>query len=147
MPEISKGKILAGRRAVDAYRTAHAKLYEHGWRRGIPEEHTPLLNTMLAEFKKQGFNSLQEFFAASEELNTTELNKMYLREGECNLCGKCCLECKDYVGNGICSIHKAKPKDCANYPIAKDFVSGLPEGCSYSFTRTAYQTTVDTKWN
>jgi len=61
-------KILVGRNAVEAYRTAHAKLYEKGWYKGIPEEHTPLLNTMLNTFKGLGFNSLQEFFDASEIL-------------------------------------------------------------------------------
>ena len=61
-------KILAGRKAVDAYRTAHTKLYEHGWHKGIPEEHTPLLNIMLGAFKGLGFNTIQEFFDASETL-------------------------------------------------------------------------------
>lgn len=68
MPEINKGKILAGRRAVDAYRTAHSKLYDKGWHKGIPEEHTPLLNIMLGAFKGLGFNSIQEFFDASATL-------------------------------------------------------------------------------
>jgi len=69
----NKQKILKGRKAVDAYRTAHAKLYEKGWHRGIPEEHTPLLNIMLKVFKAQGFDTIQEFFDASEELNIKEL--------------------------------------------------------------------------
>lgn len=63
-----KEKILAGRKAVDAYRTAHAKLYDKPWHRGIPEAHTPLLNIMLKAFKGLGFNTIQEFFDASEEL-------------------------------------------------------------------------------
>lgn len=66
-------KVLAGRLAVDAYREAHRILHSKTWHKGIPDEHTPLLNTMLAEFKKQGFNSLQEFFDASELLNLQEL--------------------------------------------------------------------------
>ena len=70
---IDKSKILKGRKAVDAYREAHSQLYFQGWHKGIPEEHTPLLNTMLSEFKKQGFNSLDEFFDASELLNVQEL--------------------------------------------------------------------------
>jgi len=71
MPD--KEKILAGRKAVEAYRTAHTKLYDKGWHKGIPEEHTPLLNIMLKAFKEQGFNSLREFFDTSEELNIQEL--------------------------------------------------------------------------
>lgn len=75
MPGINKDKILAGRKAVEAYRRDHADLerYAGGWYKGMSEDHTPLLNTMLAEFKKQGFNSLQEFFGASELLNIQEL--------------------------------------------------------------------------
>lgn len=66
MPD--KEKILAGRKAVEAYRTAHTKLYNQGWHKGIPEEHTPLLNIMLGAFKGLGFNTIQEFFDASETL-------------------------------------------------------------------------------
>lgn len=64
----SKDKILAGRKAVEAYRTAHTALYKHGWHKGIPEAHTPLLNAMLKAFKGLGFNSLEEFFNASDAL-------------------------------------------------------------------------------
>ena len=66
-------KILAGRKAVEAYRTAHAGLHSRGWHKGISEEHTPLLNELLAKLKEQGFSSLNEFFTASEELNIKEL--------------------------------------------------------------------------
>jgi hypothetical protein len=69
----NKAQILKGRQAVDAYRAAHAQLYAGGWHKGIPEEHTPLLNTMLVELKKQNFDYLGIFFAASEELNMQEL--------------------------------------------------------------------------
>lgn len=73
MAELNKQKILKGRQAVDAYRAAHASLYTTDPRgRSIPDEHTPLLETMLAALKKQGFNSLDEFFAASEQLNHEE---------------------------------------------------------------------------
>ena len=68
-----KGAIEAGRDVVDDYRANHAKLYDKPWHRGIPEDHTPLLEIMLAGLKKQGFNSIQEFFDASEELNVQEL--------------------------------------------------------------------------
>ena len=65
MPEISKSKILKGREAVDAYREAHHQLHSKPWHRGIPKEHTPLLNIMLKAFKGLGFNTIQEFFEAS----------------------------------------------------------------------------------
>lgn len=71
---VDKEKVLAGRKAVDAYRTAHTALYAtNPHRRSIPEEHTPLLNIMLGAFKGLGFNTIQEFFDASELLNIQEL--------------------------------------------------------------------------
>ncbi len=73
MDEKERLGVISGRLAVDAYRLAHAQLHSTGWHKDIPEEHTPLLNNMLAEFKKQGFNSLKEFFDASELLNIKEL--------------------------------------------------------------------------
>jgi len=73
MPQHSKENILAGRTAVDAYRETHAKLYDKPWHRGIPQEHTPLLNDLSAKLKEEGFTSLDKFFDASEELNIQEL--------------------------------------------------------------------------
>lgn len=64
----NKEQVLAGRKAVQAYRTAHIKLYEKGWHKGIPEEHTPLLNILKEQLAKHGFNSLDEFFEVSEAL-------------------------------------------------------------------------------
>ncbi|MBA7473846.1 hypothetical protein ES707_09191 [subsurface metagenome] len=72
MPEIDKAKILAGRKAVDAYRQAHSALHTQPCRKGIPEEHTPLLNIMVKAFKGLGFNTIQEFFDASELFNLQE---------------------------------------------------------------------------
>jgi len=66
-------RVLSGRQAVDAYRLAHGTLYAQPWHRGIPDEHTPLLNTLLNELKQLGFNSLEGFFDASEEINIQEL--------------------------------------------------------------------------
>lgn len=74
MPEISESKILAGRKAVDAYRTAHTQLHSKPWHKGVPEEHTPLLNIMTKAFKGLGFNTIQEFFDASRLLNIQKLN-------------------------------------------------------------------------
>jgi hypothetical protein len=73
MSQHSKDNILAGRTAVDAYRDAHTQLHSKPWHKGIPREHTPLLNILLGGLKEQDFNSLQEFFDASEELNVKEL--------------------------------------------------------------------------
>ena len=81
---VDKEKILAGRKAVDAYRTAHAKLYEKGWHKGIPEEHTPLLAAMVDALDSLGFTStktdpelrraeiLTNFSIASEYLSIKE---------------------------------------------------------------------------
>ncbi len=69
----TKAQILKGRQAADTCRIAHANLYSTGWYKGIPEAHTPLLNTMLVALKKQGFNSLDEFWLASGNLNVQEL--------------------------------------------------------------------------
>lgn len=68
MPKISKGKIRKGRKAVEAYRASHSKLYTGGWYKGISEDHTPLLDILKEQLGKQGFNSLQEFFDASATL-------------------------------------------------------------------------------
>ena len=65
---VDKAKILAGRKAVDAYRSAHTQLYSGGWHKGIPEDHTPLLNIMLGAFKGLGFDTIQDFFVASDTL-------------------------------------------------------------------------------
>lgn len=70
---IDKEKILAGRKAVDEYREAHRILHSKPWHKGISEEHNPLLEKQMAEFKKQGFNTIQGFFDASELLNIQEL--------------------------------------------------------------------------
>lgn len=69
---IDKEKILAGRKAVDEYHKAHDALYIKPWHRGIPEEHTPLVNAMLAELQKQGFNSVQEFQDADRAFREAE---------------------------------------------------------------------------
>lgn len=66
-------EILAVREAVDTYRIAHADLYLESLHRDIPERHTPLLNILLSELSINNFNSLDEFFDASEELNIKEL--------------------------------------------------------------------------
>ena len=80
MPKLSNQNIIKGRGAVDAYRAAHAQLHSAKWHKGLPEEHTPLLNTMLSELKKQGFNSIDEFFKIEHQF--------VLTQGVLNLAGK-----------------------------------------------------------
>lgn len=76
----NKQKIQKGRQAVNAYRTAHTALHKKPWHKGIPEEHTPLLEAMVKVLEKQGFTSdktdfglkstevLAKFFDASAQL-------------------------------------------------------------------------------
>ena len=64
----SEQKILAGRRLVEAYRTAHTKLYERAWHKGIPEEHTPILHILQDGLTGLGYKSLNDFFTQSRAL-------------------------------------------------------------------------------
>jgi hypothetical protein len=73
LDEKDKQSVLKGREAVDAYRQAHAALHSQPWHKGIPEEHTPLLDKMLSELSKHGFDKLEGFFGTSDELNVEEL--------------------------------------------------------------------------
>ncbi len=73
MDEKLKENILAGRSFVDEYRGEHTKLYDRGWHKGIPEEHTPLLNSLKNKLNAKSFDSIEDFFAASDELNAIEL--------------------------------------------------------------------------
>ncbi|GAG86805.1 unnamed protein product [marine sediment metagenome] len=78
-------KILAGRKAVDAYREAHRQLYTRGWYKGISEDHMPLLKKLVAALEKLGFTSaetefepkkdeiLAKLWAESDALNVQEL--------------------------------------------------------------------------
>jgi len=63
---VEKNKVVQGREAVDAYRVAHTALHSHGWYKGISEDHTLLLNTLLSSLKVSGFNSLDEYFLAEK---------------------------------------------------------------------------------
>jgi len=63
---IDKHKVLAGRKAVDAYRKAHTQLHAGGWYKGISEEHTPLLNKLVATLEKLGF-TLASFWVKSNK--------------------------------------------------------------------------------
>jgi len=85
MPEITRDKILVGRKAIDAYREAHRLLHQKPYYRGIHADHTPLLEKLVADLEGQGFTSkctgfepkktkiLTKFWAESDELNIKEL--------------------------------------------------------------------------
>ncbi len=62
-----------GRQAVSDYRAAHAQLHTQGYYPQIHDDHTPLLEELKGEFKEQDFNTLDEFFDASELLNLNDL--------------------------------------------------------------------------
>ena len=66
-------QILTGRKAVDAYREAHRLLHEKPYYKGVHDDHMPLLETMKAALKKQGFDSLDAFWDASDDMNIKEL--------------------------------------------------------------------------
>ena len=51
----SRAAIVAGRRLVDAYRTAHEELHARAWTRGVPESHTELLEKLVAGLEKVGY--------------------------------------------------------------------------------------------
>lgn len=72
MPD--KEHILAGRKAIDGYRTAHEALYAvNPHRRSLPEEHTPLLNDMLKDLKGLGFNNISEALDVAESVGEDKL--------------------------------------------------------------------------
>ncbi|GAI05295.1 unnamed protein product, partial [marine sediment metagenome] len=60
-------------------------LYDHGWYKGISEDHTPLLKRLVADLEKIGITSaeldfepkkteiLAKFWAESDALNVQEL--------------------------------------------------------------------------
>ena len=63
MAEISdKDRVLSARLAVDAYREAHRQLHAGGWYEGISEDHTPLLEKLVADLDKLGFTSVEVNF-------------------------------------------------------------------------------------
>lgn len=69
----NKQDILKGREAVEDYRKAHHELHLRPWDKFVSAKHTPLLDKLKVALSVLGFNSLDEFFAASEQLNTEEI--------------------------------------------------------------------------
>lgn len=85
MPQVDKQKVLKGRKAVEAYRQAHAALHKRPYYRGIHAGHTPLLEVQVAKLEQIGWQSshtdfesrktevLEKFFSDSMLLNVQEL--------------------------------------------------------------------------
>lgn len=81
----SRDTVLQARQAVDAYRQAHRILHSKRWHKGVPEEHTPLLEQLIAELERIGYTGtgkdilerapgvLKKAFACSRELNVKDL--------------------------------------------------------------------------
>lgn len=148
----TKEQILAGREAVDAYRQAHTLLHQKPHYRQIHEDHTPLLDKMVNALRKQGFNSLDEFFDANEEACVEEAQRCYRLIGSCDGCRgreRGCIE--------NCYLNRTKPvgtKDERTPLIGgfKDFFdwqgfeNNVPPRCSYRFEKIA-EPTFDIYWN
>lgn len=108
---VDKEKILAGRMAIEKRHEAHRQLHSKLWHRGIPEEHTPLTNQLLAELKELGFSSVQEFSQANDLFIEQAAAKVYEVVGECNRCGRCCGHC-EHLEDNLCSIYEDRPERC-----------------------------------
>ena len=100
-------KILAGRKAVEEYREAHDKLHLKPWHRGVPEEHTPLVEALVNKLKEAGFDSLDGFFEANKQANQEVLASSIIRLSSCDQCPG-----KEAVCVGTCwaDAHEAKYK-------------------------------------
>jgi len=77
-----KGRVLKGRKAVDAYRTAHTALHAGGWYKGISEDHTPLLEKLVADLEKLGITSAELDF---EPKKTEILAKLWAESNLLNI--------------------------------------------------------------
>jgi len=111
-------RILAGRKAVEEYREAHAKLDDTN---GL--DHMPIHNELLSKLKELGFDSLQDFFAASQQANIEALSKAVIKVKYCDGCpGKekktCVAGCYDKAmeeRNGPAEeLRKSRAKRLAN---------------------------------
>lgn len=144
MGPTEKNRILNGRNAIDQYRLAHIKIHSTPRRRSVPQEHTPHFDALKGTLSALGYESLHAFFSANDALVEGELNKMYIREGECNDCGECCKRCEHYI-NSVCDIYDTRPDFCKSFPTVRQL---LPENlkCSYYLSRTEYQPTIEVNW-
>ena len=156
---INKQKILKGRDAVEAYRTAHAQLYAGGWYKGISEDHTPLQDTKMAELERLGFNTADEFYAASEALNLQVINSIYRREGECDGCPSREKSCRErcFAARSVFSEEMGRPTLTLAPILNGDFQHyvrsyGLPKGdgvllpnCKFRYIKIG-ETDIDWLW-
>jgi len=138
----TKKQILAGRKAVDAYRTAHAALHKKPYYRGIHADHTPLLNIMLKALEGLGFNSQAEFFDANEELCYQEVQRCYQMSGACDGCkGRdfACLSRQCFLDNSelLPSGNRAYIWRWKDFYDWRNFEGHSPDGCAYKFEKVA----------
>ncbi|GAJ22233.1 unnamed protein product, partial [marine sediment metagenome] len=62
--------------------------------------------------------------------------KMWTRHGECDRCGKCCLNCPHYIKEyPRCAIYETRPDFCKEFPWDPEQIKEIPE-CTYSFEAT-----------
>lgn len=89
-------KILAGRKAVEEYREAHAKLHEV---ESDVYDHGPLIAQLTAKLKELGYSSLEDLVKASNQANLEVLASSVVRMNYCDSCpGKeraCVPSCND----------------------------------------------------
>jgi len=81
----SRDTVLPARQAVDAYREAHRQMHSLPWHKGVPGEHTPLLEQLVTELEFIGYTGtgkdirerapgvLKQAFDCSRELNVKDL--------------------------------------------------------------------------
>ena len=68
----SREKIERGRRLVEDYRAAYARLHAAGSYPAIHDDHTPLLAALIKELLTAGFDSVAGFFDQSDQLSRME---------------------------------------------------------------------------
>lgn len=72
MERISR-EVQAGRDAVEAYREAHAEMHAKGWDEMTVAAHRPLLEKLEADLVKEGYETFESFYRASEDENARQL--------------------------------------------------------------------------
>lgn len=93
-----------------------------------------LLKGILPQLKELGFDSITDFMVRYNNFVKNNVEKVFVKAGECNRCGKCCelANCPHYAGNGVCKIYEDRPDDCKEYPPLLLIVTkSVPEGCGY----------------
>lgn len=90
-------RVLAGRKAVDDYRAAHAELH-HEVQEGevLPIDHSQIMDTLLSELRALGFNSIDEFMEFSKKANVEVVKEVFVLEGKCDGCKGRPIGCADF---------------------------------------------------